>query len=102
MGAQRRRAAVEAPAITVWALVRGYHTDFEPDADGYSGTTWVYPVGADEPPWEIHFDRTIRLAICTHPHFGEIARGDLLDVLAEFDYVIGARETPPNLRPSSG
>jgi hypothetical protein len=73
---------------------------FVPDADDYSGTTLVYPVGADEPPWEIHFDRTVRLAICIHPQFGKIARGDLLDVLAEFDYMIATNEIPPALRPA--
>jgi hypothetical protein len=100
MGVQRRRAAVEAPAITVWALVRGYHTNFEPDAGGYSGTTWVYSANRYAAPWAIHFDRTSRRAVCTHILLGEIARGDLLDVLAEFDYVIAGSGMPPALRPA--
>src|ERR1700712_3693611 len=100
MGVRRRRDAVEAPAITAWAVVRGYHTEFVPDAGNYSGTTWVYSAGPYAPPWKLHFDRSIRLAICTHVLLGEIARGYLLDVLEEFDCVIAASNMPPALRPA--
>jgi hypothetical protein len=100
MGRGRRRYAVEAPAITAWALVRGYYTKFEPGLDSYSGITRVYPVDDYVDPWAIHFDRTTRMATCSHPLLGRIARGDMLDVLAEFDRVIAASDTPYALRPA--
>jgi hypothetical protein len=100
MSERQYRAAVEAPAITVWALVRGYNTSFEPGRDNYGGTTRVYPVDEYADPWAIQFDRTTRVATCSHPLLGRIARGDLLDVLAEFDRVVAANDTPYALRPA--
>jgi hypothetical protein len=78
----------------------GLSRGFEGDADGYSGTTWVYPEDRYAAAWRLHFDRKIRVATCSHPMLGQIARGYLLDVLEEFDRVIAASETPPALRPA--